>query len=382
MPILPESKPPEIPTKTIRLNDFSSGLNTTISATLLEDNELQKAFDASLEQKGTLVPRRGRQKRYASAFSAYPCCGIGAYYKKDGTSRLLIGNHDSLYSDKPHISYSWDTEADWEAEGTTKSTLLETITTAGHLAFKVNGLDRATGNCSDTSKWTAKDVVLTAETSVVKWASSIKIAIATGKTTGYMKVAPTTFDTDKYYVIGAYGRNGDATTGIRIVGLKEDGTVIQGSTYVTATDFTAMQLKLAPADMANLETIGFNVTGTADQYAYAEGVVFMEITSTEYSDAEYVAPTFDQVEPVVQYWDKDSDADWNAGTFTNATTVNNVVTPHIGTAYDKVFDSSVDFNDGTYSGTENLGDVGVHLVIPPVWSSFAAGTKWTDIMTV
>lgn len=383
MPITPDNKPPEIPTKTIRLNDFSLGLNTTISPSLLNNNELQVARDVSLEQKGTIVPRRGRKKRYATAFSAYPCCGLGAYYKKDGTSRLLIGNHDSLYSDAPHVSYSWNTEEEWEAEGTTKSVLLDTVTTAGNLAFKENGLPRATANCSDTSKWTAVDAVLTTETAIVKWASSIKIATVTGKTNGYMKVVPTSMSASKHYVIGAYGRNLDATSGIRIVALKSDGSVVQGSPAVTDTTFTAMQLKLAPSDMANVATIGFHVAGTAGQSAYVEGVVFKEITVDDYNDSEYVAPTFVEVEPVVQEWVKDTDAEWNAGTLTNATSINNVLTPHKGIDYNKEFTTSEDFDAGTYSHMEDVGDVGLHLVVPVVWTEYTyGGAKWTNIMYI
>ena len=112
--ISPNKKPPEIETKTLRLADFSMGLNTTISGSLLNNNELQVAEDVSFEQKGTIMPRRGRRKRYEEEFSDSPCCGLGSYYKKDGTTKLLFAAGDKLYSDSPSISVKWDNQSDWE----------------------------------------------------------------------------------------------------------------------------------------------------------------------------------------------------------------------------------------------------------------------------
>jgi hypothetical protein len=133
--ISPNKKPPEIETKTLRLADFSMGLNTTISGSLLNNNELQVAEDVSFEQKGTIMPRRGRRKRYEEAFSDSPCCGLGSYYKKDGTTKLLFAAGDKLYSDSPSISIKWDNQNDWE-ETNSKQANLDSSTTPGDIQIK------------------------------------------------------------------------------------------------------------------------------------------------------------------------------------------------------------------------------------------------------
>ena len=133
--ISPNKKPPEIETKTLRLADFSMGLNTTISGSLLNNNELQVAEDVSFEQKGTIMPRRGRRKRYEEEFSNSPCCGLGSYYKKDGTTKLLFAAGDKLYSDSPNMSFKWDNQNDWE-EPNSKQVNLDSSTTPGDIQIK------------------------------------------------------------------------------------------------------------------------------------------------------------------------------------------------------------------------------------------------------
>ena len=97
-----------------RISDFSGGLNTTISRGLLNSNEAVIAQDISYEQKGTIIPRRGIRRRYATPFSVNPCTGAGVYYKKDGTSRLIVATGDSVFADKPHIDFVWDDAPRWQ----------------------------------------------------------------------------------------------------------------------------------------------------------------------------------------------------------------------------------------------------------------------------
>lgn len=115
MSIKADRRPPVNAPAVERIEDFSGGLNTTISGSLLNKNEAQIALDISFEQKGTIVPRRGRRRRYNVDFGSLPCTGLGAYYKKDGTSRLLVTSDDKIYSDAPHLSKKWDVIEDWEA---------------------------------------------------------------------------------------------------------------------------------------------------------------------------------------------------------------------------------------------------------------------------
>ena len=83
MAVQADKRPPETVVKTQRIYDFSGGLNTTINGSLLNTNEgSQIAKNVAFEQKGTLVPLRGRRKRYSSPFVVSAISGMGMLYKK------------------------------------------------------------------------------------------------------------------------------------------------------------------------------------------------------------------------------------------------------------------------------------------------------------
>lgn|GEM_PF-6821728 len=113
------------------LNDFSGGQNDVVHASLLNDNECAVLECASLDQKGTLLPDTGRAERFAANIDANPIAGMGAYYRSDGTSRLLMAAGNSLYSDSPHLAVNYDSQAEWQA-GTL--TLVDAVTTPGDIA--------------------------------------------------------------------------------------------------------------------------------------------------------------------------------------------------------------------------------------------------------
>jgi hypothetical protein len=140
MPVQADKNPPESKSYAERVVDFSGGLNTTISGSLLNSNEAQIATDISMEQKGTIRPRRGRKKRYASVFSASPITGLGVYYKNDGTSRLLASAGDSLYSDEPHMATKWTAKADWEQTGVITQGFASTTQTEGSVEARKQAL--------------------------------------------------------------------------------------------------------------------------------------------------------------------------------------------------------------------------------------------------
>lgn len=97
-----------------RVFDWSGGMNDAVAPSLLGDNESELLENISLDEKGTLYPRTGSKERYAVDISNEPVTGIGAYYKSDGTSRLLIGAGSNLYTDKPHLIDTFDVKADWD----------------------------------------------------------------------------------------------------------------------------------------------------------------------------------------------------------------------------------------------------------------------------
>ncbi|MEW6726912.1 MAG: LamG domain-containing protein [Bacillota bacterium] len=100
-----------------RLVDLSKGMVDVVHPALLDDAESRLLKNASLDEKGTLKPCKGRVERYAAPFNtAAACSGISAFYKSDGTSRLLVGTADGkLYADTPHVIQQWDTQGDFNS---------------------------------------------------------------------------------------------------------------------------------------------------------------------------------------------------------------------------------------------------------------------------
>lgn len=97
-----------------RLVDLSKGMVDVVHPALLDDAESVLLKNASLDEKGTLKPCKGRIERFASPFDANnPCNGITAFYPDTATSRLVIGAGTKLYQDTPHLTERWDDESDW-----------------------------------------------------------------------------------------------------------------------------------------------------------------------------------------------------------------------------------------------------------------------------
>ena len=235
-----DKKPPENKPKVEYIVDFSSGLNTTISPALLNKNEAQLAEDVSFEQKGTIVPRRGRRKRYETPFSTSPVTGIAGYFKSDGTSRLVVATGDKVYADEPHMEYKWTTQADWEQEGTSRGVHVDTASVSGSLRIKrgdKNGISSDNPNSSTvtggyTYGWKFKPntdlalfkirfrvakkdllVRMTLWDAATKQAliSTISVAPSVNPGSWYVHELPATVELakDKEYVIGVYSPDKD-----------------------------------------------------------------------------------------------------------------------------------------------------------------------------
>lgn len=289
MAVQADKNPPESRNFSERIVDFSGGLNTTISGSLLNSNEAQVATDISMEQKGTIRPRKGRIKRYPTPFDASPITGLGVYYKNDGTSRLLMSANESLYSDAPHMSTRWDTKAEWEQAGI----LLDGLASVTEVEGSVTCRKQAFGDAaltSDATLWTAIDAIISVKTADSHYneGNSLEVLINTGKTAGYAYKLASTLDTSKYVVVTAYVKNLDVATGIRVVGLSATKAVTKGSAYVTGTGWTQIILKLTPTEVQNITSFGVNVTGTAGQMAYFCGLFYEYITEADYNNAGFI----------------------------------------------------------------------------------------------
>jgi hypothetical protein len=312
-----DKKPPVNKANTEYINDFSGGLNTTISGSLLTEKEAQVAENVSFEQKGTIVPRKGRRKRYSAPFVNEPISGLGQLYKQDGTARLVISAGTNMYSDKPNLSTKWTSKADFDVTGASKTKYIDTTSDETAMSLARNYLPRAVADCKDKTLFIATDVTLADETSVVKFnGNAIKATLNASKTVGFAKATPS-IDRTKLWVVSAYICNGNAASGVRIVGLKTDGTVVKGSDYVTSTSYTKATIKFKVDEIKDVTTIGLEVKGAATQYGYIDGLILRPITQTDYDNASYISPEFTDFEPINTTLTIDTTAQWNEGTKTD-----------------------------------------------------------------
>ncbi len=279
------------------INDFSGGLNTTINGSLLNKNEAQIAENISFEQKGTLKPRRGRRSRYIVPFSNYPISGLGAYYKSDGTSRLIIPSGDKLYYDKPHISNKYDTQADFEKAGTVKTSWINTTLTPGSIVF-TGSLLGTPGDCEDIAMWSVVGGSGELDpTKKVYGTNAIAFTLGDDATEGSIRLtksADFSFDSTTPLALGAWLENKDLATGVRIVTFKTDGvTVVKASEYINGTSMVWTQIKLTAAEVALVGFVAIEFKGTEGQKGYVDGVVAYPITTTDYDNVSYVMPKYD-----------------------------------------------------------------------------------------
>ena len=358
-----DKKPPENKSFHERIIDFSGGLNTTISGSLLNSNEAQVAINTSLEQKGTLRPRRGRAKRYATAFASTPVTGLGVYYKNDGTSRVLITSNDSVYSDAPHMSTKWTEKADWEKTGTSTMGYLSVSDIEGSITSKQQELGIA-GMCEDATLWSVTDGILSVSTDTYfSGGKSIEILIDTGKVSAIARIFPkNSVNVSKWAVLCGYVKR-DTATDIRLVGLTSTGAVSKSGTILTNTTWVKTFIKLAPADLLTISQVGVQVTGVANQRGYMTGVYFEYITEDEYNNSGYVPPDLTYFEAYDMVKAYDTTAEFNAGTVTNIDTASDGLKLSVDIASTQyVYNTTAQFDTGTKSNV-NTGETANAIVV-------------------
>ncbi|MGQ9698974.1 MAG: hypothetical protein ACUVRO_13405 [Armatimonadota bacterium] len=107
---------------------FFGGLHTEHPATI-DEGELAVAENVEITPTGGIKPRPGVLKRYGTDFAPFAVKGIAPYYKSDGTTRLVAAAGTTLYTDEPHVSFVYDSQAEWEKSGV--YTNLDTETSPG-----------------------------------------------------------------------------------------------------------------------------------------------------------------------------------------------------------------------------------------------------------
>lgn len=96
----------------LSVRDFRGGLNTNDHPVNIGDNQIVNGVNVLLEA-GEIEKRKGRADRFDQPIGTNPICGLHAYYKSDGITRLLISEGTRVLEDTPHFVHVFDSDADW-----------------------------------------------------------------------------------------------------------------------------------------------------------------------------------------------------------------------------------------------------------------------------
>ena len=138
------------------------------------------------------------------------------------------------------------------------------------------------GNCEDVSKWLDSSTTHTLDsTNKAFGTNGIKITL-TGTIGGIYKAV--SLDASKYYLIGAYLKNGNATSLLIRKDASGGGTNVDSSTVTTTANFVRTGLKLQPSQINIGNNLLILCSGVSTQYAYVDGIQINEITADEYNN--------------------------------------------------------------------------------------------------
>jgi len=165
------------------------------------------------------------------------------------------------------------------------------------------------GDCEDVSKWNnnlSNATIALDSTSKVFGTNSIKLTMTS--TAGQMRRDFFSLAvSNKYYVVTAYIKNGNATNAMMRLYTNGTGQTTKISTSITDTSgFTRVIAKIQPSDWGTGATIinaDFTAYGSNGQYAYIDGIMLNEITADDYAltEADLLAeyPYINGIQPMM-----------------------------------------------------------------------------------
>lgn len=321
---------------TLRLVNFAGGWNSSDSPSLLSLGEAKKADNVSYDMRGTLSPRKGRNKRFANPIANSSVTGLAAITRKDGVTKLLIITGSDLYTDKPYMESRWDSQADWKKAGTS----LEGDATADRIAGSL-ALSNLPAKRNETQKVTIGGSP-TGGTFTLTLSGQTTAAIAYNATAAAVQSALEALSNIEVGDVTVTGADGgpwsvefkgqyqykdvaDMTATSSLTGGTSPSVAV--TVEATAIDLTAVHAYDTD------EQLG---TGTLDKVAVTGGKAVLTRKGTDYTR------TFD------------TQADWDAGTMTNmdsASTPGDIKLAVERAAVNQVRTSQADFNLGTHSST-------------------------------
>jgi hypothetical protein len=134
------------------------------------------------------------------------------------------------------------------------------------------------GNCEDVSKWNNVTATTNLDGNI-----GIKINLTGTNANINNPISKYNLDTSKYYLFSAYLKNGNATSVKVMKDSTGGGTTISSATVTDTTKFNRVGVVIQPSDFNSLNVLAIYVTGTSGQYAYVDGIMINEITSSEYA---------------------------------------------------------------------------------------------------
>jgi hypothetical protein len=204
------------------LREQSGGMNGVVHPAILNDNEAEFLKNPNLEEKGILKTCLGRVERFAAAFDASnPVVGMGAFYKSDGTSNIVMASGTKLYKDTPHLVTTYTSKADWD--NGTKSAECDTAATPGDLKIAAGSASNVIQAVSSQSEWEA---CTNSQIDTTTSAGDIKIA---AKHAAFSR----TFDTQAEWDAGTLS-NANTTASAGDVKLNKEGTDYSNTATATA----------------------------------------------------------------------------------------------------------------------------------------------------
>jgi hypothetical protein len=174
---------------------------------------------------------------------------------------------------------------------TTKASPFNVINICGCTRVNYMGRD---GNCDDTSKFSLGTATIALDTTN-KTIGNNGIKITLTGTSGYMARSGITYSANKYYVIVADLKNGNATTGIYVGNNFATSATISDTTKFTTTGFRYTRT----TDIVDFVTVG--VFGTNTQFGYVDAIRMYEVSLADYN--AFTGLTSDQIAAKYPYVD-------------------------------------------------------------------------------
>ena len=132
--------------------------------------------------------------------------------------------------------------------------------------------------------------------------------------------------------------NKDLATGLKIASLKLDSTEIKASAYYTNTGWSTLFIKLNTEELGYLAYLTVDITGTVGQYGNVDGLVFYQISQTDYDNVDYVPLDFTNFEPLNTTISVNTLADFNEGALIDCINDNGEIRCAIGNNQSDVID--------------------------------------------